>query len=116
MDQEEPLSQHVAEQRKRSGWFGERSRHGSSEAPNRCFLDCGAVTAENQKEEGAPLKCQTGKSADCANRWQTFDPRNNAPRTGRILMARGRDAADVALSNAFGPAPLARFAVLCEPV
>jgi hypothetical protein len=30
-------------------------------------------------------------------------------------MARGRDAADVALSNAFGPTPLVKFAVVCEP-
>ncbi|MFM0396517.1 transglutaminase-like domain-containing protein [Paraburkholderia phytofirmans] len=48
--------------------------------------------------------------------WQTFDPRNNAPRTGRVLMARGRDAADVALSNAFGPTQLLKFAVVCEAV
>jgi transglutaminase-like putative cysteine protease len=45
--------------------------------------------------------------------WQTFDPRNNAPRTGRVLMARGRDAADVALTNAFGPATLTGFSVHC---
>ncbi|WP_425469039.1 transglutaminase-like domain-containing protein [Paraburkholderia panacisoli] len=48
-------------------------------------------------------------------RWQTFDPRNNTPRTGRVQMARGRDATDVALSNAFVPALLVKFEVLCEP-
>ncbi|RFU46222.1 transglutaminase family protein [Paraburkholderia sp. DHOC27] len=48
--------------------------------------------------------------------WQTFDPRNNAPRTGRVLMARGRDAADVALSNTFGTAKLTGFTVVCEPL
>ncbi|SAL78093.1 transglutaminase domain-containing protein [Caballeronia terrestris] len=48
--------------------------------------------------------------------WQTFDPRNNAPRTGRILMARGRDATDVPISMTFGPAALSGFAVICEPV
>jgi transglutaminase-like putative cysteine protease len=47
--------------------------------------------------------------------WQTFDPRNNKPLIGRVLMARGRDAADVALSNIFGPALLVSFAVTCEP-
>ena len=31
-------------------------------------------------------------------RWYTFDARNNMPRIGRILIARGRDAADVAIS------------------
>jgi transglutaminase-like putative cysteine protease len=47
--------------------------------------------------------------------WQTFDARNNAPRTGRVLMARGRDAADVAISNTFGPTALLKFDVICEP-
>ncbi len=46
--------------------------------------------------------------------WHTFDPRNNMPRIGRILMARGRDAADVAISTSFGPAWLQQFTVVCE--
>jgi transglutaminase-like putative cysteine protease len=37
------------------------------------------------------------------DRWYTFDARNNTPRIGRVLMARGRDACDVALSSTFGP-------------
>ncbi|WGS48520.1 transglutaminase family protein [Paraburkholderia sp. D15] len=45
--------------------------------------------------------------------WQTFDPRNNKPRTGRVLMARGRDAADVAISNTFGRTKLVKFDVHC---
>ena len=36
----------------------------------------------------------------------TFDPRNNDPRIGRILIARGRDAADVPLTLTFGPSTL----------
>ena len=44
-------------------------------------------------------------------RWHTFDPRNNMPRIGRVLLARGRDATDVAISNTFGPATLASFTV-----
>ncbi|MCQ8241229.1 transglutaminase-like domain-containing protein [Rhizosaccharibacter radicis] len=43
--------------------------------------------------------------------WYTFDARHNKPRIGRILMARGRDATDVALSTAFGNAWLAGFEV-----
>jgi transglutaminase-like putative cysteine protease len=43
--------------------------------------------------------------------WQTFDARNNAPRIGRILMARGRDATDVAISTVFGPNALVGFKV-----
>ena len=46
--------------------------------------------------------------------WYTFDARHNQPRIGRILIARGRDAADVALSTSFGPAQLAEFKVITE--
>ena len=44
-------------------------------------------------------------------RWATFDPRNNIPRIGRIVVARGRDAADVPLINSFGPHVLDAFRV-----
>ncbi len=44
-------------------------------------------------------------------RWHTFDPRNNTPRIGRVLMARGRDASDVAIATTFGPAVLESFKV-----
>jgi transglutaminase-like putative cysteine protease len=43
--------------------------------------------------------------------WYTFDPRNNIPRVGRVLIARGRDAADVALDTTFGPNTLDSFFV-----
>lgn len=46
--------------------------------------------------------------------WYALDARHNQPRIGRIVVARGRDAADVAISTAFGPAPLARFQVTTE--
>jgi transglutaminase-like putative cysteine protease len=49
-------------------------------------------------------------------RWYTFDPRNNVPRIGRILMARGRDATDVAIVTSFGPCTLAGFKVITEEV
>jgi transglutaminase-like putative cysteine protease len=49
-------------------------------------------------------------------RWFTFDARHNHPRIGRIVMARGRDAADVAISTAFGTANLLRFEVVTEEV
>jgi transglutaminase-like putative cysteine protease len=48
--------------------------------------------------------------------WYTFDARNNTPRIGRVLIARGRDAADVALSNAFGPNILTGFRVWTDEV
>ena len=43
--------------------------------------------------------------------WHTFDARNNTPRIGRILLARGRDATDVAITTTFGPNYLASFKV-----
>ena len=49
-------------------------------------------------------------------RWHTFDPRNNDPRIGRILIARGRDAADVPLTLTFGPNTLVGFKVVTEEV
>ncbi len=50
------------------------------------------------------------------DRWYTFDARNNTPRIGRVLMARGRDACDVALVSSFGPNTLQRFTVWSEEV
>jgi transglutaminase-like putative cysteine protease len=49
-------------------------------------------------------------------RWYTFDARHNIPRIGRILMARGRDATDVALSTSFGPSKLVGFKVFTDEV
>ena len=49
-------------------------------------------------------------------RWYTFDPRNNVPRIGRVLIARGRDASDVAISSTFGQNTLAGFTVICDEV
>jgi transglutaminase-like putative cysteine protease len=46
--------------------------------------------------------------------WYTFDPRNNVPRIGRILIARGRDATDVAIATTFGPATLESFRVVTD--
>jgi len=48
--------------------------------------------------------------------WHAFDARNNAPRIGRILMARGRDAADVALTTTFGVNQLKSFQVWTDEV
>ena len=48
--------------------------------------------------------------------WYTFDARNNTPRIGRVLIARGRDAADVAISTTFGPATLVSFRVRTDEV
>lgn len=49
-------------------------------------------------------------------RWYAFDGRHNHPRIGRVLMAVGRDAADVAITTSFGSAPLKRFRVWTDEV
>jgi transglutaminase-like putative cysteine protease len=48
--------------------------------------------------------------------WHIFDPRNNVPRIGRVLLARGRVAADVAIANTFGPNILESFKVWTDEV
>ncbi len=50
------------------------------------------------------------------DRWWTFDARFNMARIGRVLMATGRDAADVAITTSFGSAPLRSFAVITDEV
>lgn len=63
-----------------------------------------------------PMDFAAWLEAYVGGEWHVFDPRNNMPRIGRVLMARGRDAADVAISNTFGPNTLASFTVVAEQV
>jgi transglutaminase-like putative cysteine protease len=64
----------------------------------------------------APMDFSAWFEVFLAGRWCTFDARHNHPRIGRIVIARGRDAADVAISTAFGSAVLTRFNVITEEV
>ncbi|MDB5895370.1 MAG: transglutaminase [Rhodoferax sp.] len=50
------------------------------------------------------------------DRWHTFDARHNTPRIGRVVIARGRDAADVPITMAFGANALLRFNVTTDEV
>jgi transglutaminase-like putative cysteine protease len=50
------------------------------------------------------------------DRWWTFDARHNQPRIGRVLMAAGRDASDVAITTSFGMANLTHFTVTTDEV
>jgi transglutaminase-like putative cysteine protease len=63
-----------------------------------------------------PMDFSAWFEAFLGGRWYTFDPRHNVPRVGRVLMARGRDAADVALTTTFGPNKLVAFNVVTEEV
>jgi transglutaminase-like putative cysteine protease len=62
----------------------------------------------------APMDFSAWFEAYLDGSWYAFDARHNMPRIGRIVMARGRDATDVALTNAFGNAALVRFSVVTE--
>jgi transglutaminase-like putative cysteine protease len=64
----------------------------------------------------APMDFASWLEAYIGGAWHTFDPRNNQRRIGRILIARGRDAADVAISTAFGPNYLQGFKVWTDEV
>ena len=63
-----------------------------------------------------PMDFSAWFEAYLSGHWFTFDARHNTPRIGRILMATGRDATDVALSTSFGSSRLARFEVVAEEV
>jgi len=72
--------------------------------------DIGVPAAESPMDFSAWFEVYLGGS------WYAFDARNNTPRIGRILMARGRDAADVALTTTFGRNQLQSFRVWTDPV
>jgi transglutaminase-like putative cysteine protease len=63
-----------------------------------------------------PMDFAAWFEAYLGGRWYTFDPRNNVPRIGRVLMARGRDAIDVAISTTFGANTLVSFKVWTDEV
>jgi transglutaminase-like putative cysteine protease len=64
----------------------------------------------------APMDFSAWFEVYLGGQWYVFDARHNRPRIGRILMARGRDATDTALTTAFGPARLAKFEVHTDEV
>ena len=57
----------------------------------------------------APMDFSAWFEVYLGGRWYTFDARHNKPRIGRVLMARGRDATDVAMVTTFGPCFLSRL-------
>ena len=64
----------------------------------------------------APMDYNAWFEAFIGGRWYTFDARHNVPRIGRILVARGRDAADIPMIHTFGPHILQKFEVITELV
>lgn len=72
--------------------------------------DIGIAPSEDPMDFSAWMEVYLG------GRWYTFDPRNNIPRIGHILIAQGRDAADVPISNVFGPNVLKSFRVWTDEI
>jgi transglutaminase-like putative cysteine protease len=64
----------------------------------------------------APMDFSAWFEVYMGGRWWTLDARHNKPRIGRIVMARGRDATDCALTTAFGPTSLRQFKVWTDEV
>lgn len=64
----------------------------------------------------SPMDFSGWFEAYLGGQWHTFDARHNRPRIGRVVMARGRDAVDVAMTTSFGPTTLETFAVHTDAV
>jgi transglutaminase-like putative cysteine protease len=64
----------------------------------------------------APMDFNAWFEVFLGGRWYTFDARHNMPRIGRVVIARGRDATDVAMVNSFGQHTLQHFEVITEEV
>lgn len=64
----------------------------------------------------APMDFAGCIEAYLGGQWHTFDPRNNARRVGRLMIARGRDAADTAISTVFGGSSLLSFRVWTDEI
>ena len=64
----------------------------------------------------SPMDFNAWFEAYLGGRWFTFDPRHNRPRIGRILIARGRDAADIPMITTFGSHALTRFTVVTKEI
>jgi transglutaminase-like putative cysteine protease len=67
-------------------------------------------------QQPSPMDFSAWFEVYLGGKWHAFDARNNVPRIGRILMARGRDAADVALTTTFGVNQLRSFQVWTDEV
>ncbi|QXQ14217.1 transglutaminase domain-containing protein [Skermania piniformis] len=77
---------------------------------------CNGYLADIGTASSDPRDFHAWLEAFLGGQWYVFDPRNKTPRIGRVLIARGRDAADVAMVNSFGSILLTEFVVRSEEV
>ena len=76
----------------------------------------GYIPEMDVDSRGAPMDFAAWMEVYLGDRWWTFDPRNNQPRKGRVLIGRGRDATDVAMATTFGAPYLESMTVVAEEV
>ncbi len=74
----------------------------------------GYIPEMDFEERGVPMDFAAWMEVYLGDRWWTFDPRNNQPRKGRVLIGRGRDATDVAMATTFGAPYLESMTVVAE--
>ena len=77
---------------------------------------CGYLGDIGVPPDGVPMDFHAWFEAYLGGEWRTFDARHNKPRIGRVLIATGRDAADVAFTTSFGAARLAQMTVWADQV
>jgi hypothetical protein len=90
------------------------SRHRVTPLPEIWINSLTRRSASGPRADSHPWTLAHGTRVFLADRCFTFDARHDRPRIGRIGIAKGREAADVAISTAFGSARLARFKVITE--
>ena len=77
---------------------------------------CGYLPDINVPFDPAPMDFHAWFEVYIEGAWHTFDARHNRPRTGRVLIATGRDAVDVALSTVYGGSQLTEIRVWADQV
>src|SRR5271166_4981841 len=97
------------------GSCGPMARHCSDQSIGRSVRRL-TLNPRGSRPPYAPMDFAGWFEAYLCGRWYTFDPRNNMPRIGRVLIAQGRDAADVPITHTFGPNTLVSFKVWTDEV
>ena len=77
---------------------------------------CGYLPDIGVPPDGRPMDFHAWFEAFIGGEWRTFDARHNRPRTGRVLIAYGRDAIDTAFSTVYGNAQLSQMKVWADEV
>jgi transglutaminase-like putative cysteine protease len=77
---------------------------------------CGYLPDINVPFDPTPMDFHVWFEVYIEGAWRTFDARHNIPRTGRVLIARGRDAVDTAFSTIYGSGQLVGFKVWADQV